>query len=749
MSTNQFTTDVMVNASLIGGLGANSTFMGSTINVSTMIGSTMYLSYAGVSTMQASTTNALNMTYSTLQGSTLTSVRLYTSKPQSGISSLLGSTVTTSTLNASTVYLSSLNTSTIGVSTLWGSSVTGSTLTVSTANIGTFYGSTVSYSAITVSTINGSSLTATTLTYKTVTISSITLSSLLTSTFNAMNVSTMYSIDNTALGCSSLLQTTGINHTALGYGALSSVTTGSYDTAVGYGALGYTTMGSGLTAVGAGAGALTGHIGAFGTYLGYRAIPSQNAVTNEIILGGANLVGLANTGSGLSNTMVIGNPSISKTVLYASVGIGTLSPITTLDVRGSYQQIGGNQFIQGGSASSYVSYVLYNDSPNGASLFLNGASRAVDGGPSFATLRNDNGVLFLQAQSGNPSTGLTILSGGNVGINSASPVVALDVNGGLAITSTLQVGTVIINGILQGNGNNVSQTTQWSGTSPIYYTVGNVGIGTKVPMQTLDVYGNGYATGAMSVTTIATSSLKCGVLDTQNNPVYMSSMTTGAITCSTINAQGGLITCNNLITSTIGGKVIPTAFPPSGMTFNNNMGIGFGNWFMSGTYTTYDETTNVPAAFSINYTPSGNGVSLSTFSFTWTSYSDRRIKQGIRGIGAVLKRFLQLRPVNYYLKADRARGRMSGFIAQEVRRIFPLLVSDSTINPDDAFETNLMGIQYTLFFPYLFKALQEQYAIVKAHTKQIAEWKAHIDQAKKRLQHARDRLTALDRVTSK
>ena len=749
LSTNQFTTDVMKNSALTGGLGLNSTFIGSTIYVSTMLASTMFLSYAGVSTLQASTANVYAMNYSTLQGSTLLATLLYTSQPKSGISTIIGSTVTTSTINASTAFISTSYISTVGVSTLWGSSMVGSTLTVSTANIGTFYGSTVSYSDITVSTINGSSLNATTLTYKTVTISSMILSSLLTSTFNAMNVSTMYNINNTALGCSSLLQTTGINHTALGYAALSSVTTGSSDTAMGYAALAYTTTGSGQTAIGAGAGSIAGHTGSFGTYVGYKAIPSQSGVSNEIILGGTNSVSLANTGSGLSNTMVIGNSLVNKTVLYSAVGIGTLTPITTLDVRGSYQQLGGNQSIQGGTASSYVYYFLYNDNANGAGLFLNGNSRAVDGGPSFAGLRNDNGSLFLQAQSGNPATGITVLTGGNVGINSASPANSLDINGGLTVTSTLQVGTIVINGTLQGNGNTVSQTTQWGGTSPIYYTAGNVGIGTKAPTQTLDIYGSSYHTGAMYATTVLASSIKCGVFDTQSNTVYMSSMTTGAISCSTINAQGGLITCNNLITSTIGGKVIPTAFPPSGMTFNNNMGIGFGNWLMSGTYTTYDETANVPAAFSINYTPSGNGVTLSTFSFTWTSHSDRRIKQGIRGIGAVLKRFLQLRPVNYYLKADRARGRMSGFIAQEVQRLFPLLVNDSTINPDDAFETNLMGIQYTLFFPYLFKALQEQYAVVKTHATQIAEWRAHIDQTKKRLQHARDRLTALDRVTSK
>lgn len=745
LSTNQFTSIVMLNQTLTGGLGVNSTFIASTIEFSTIIGSTMNLSYSFTSTLIASTANGINVTYSTIQGSTITPTLLYFSQPSVGISSLLGSTLTTSTINASTGFYSTMLTSTLTVSTLLASSVIGSTLVGSTANIGTFYGSTVSYTGITVSTMTGSTLLATTLSYQTVTLSSISISSLLTSTVNGMVVSTMYDVTNTAIGCSSLLLTSGTNHTAIGYAALSSITSGNSDTALGYSALSNTT-GSCQTAVGAAAGSIANHSGTSGLYIGYKATPSAS---NEIILGGSNTVGSVNTGTGVSNSMVIGNNAINKTVVYSAVGIGTMTPTTTMDVRGSYQQIGGNQSITNLTASSYVYYFLYNDNANGAGLFLNGGSRSVDGGASAATLRNDNGTLFLQAQNGSPTSGITVLTGGNIGINKAIPTNALDIIGNVNVTSSLQVTNITITGTLQGNSNTVSQTTQWSGTSPIYYTTGNVGIGTKTPGLPLDIYGSAYFTGALSVNTLSASSIRCGAINSRDKTVYVSTLATTGISCSSINAQGGTIICGNLVTSTIGGKTIPTAFPPSGVTFDNNMGIGFGNWFMTGYYTTYDTTANVPAAFSINYGPSGNGVTLSTFSFTWSSHSDRRIKQNIRGLSPVLQRFLQLRPVTYYLKADRTRGRMSGFIAQEVQRLFPLLVNDSTINPDDAFDSNLLGIQYTLFFPYLFKALQEQHAIVMKHREIIEKrkeynqrWKQRIDEATARLAHYRSRLQA-------
>ena len=53
---------------------------------------------------------------------------------------------------------------------------------------------------------------------------------------------------------------------------------------------------------------------------------------------------MINTGKG-SNTLVLGNTNITTTQFYGNVGINTNSPATTLDVRGSYTQTGGNMNI--------------------------------------------------------------------------------------------------------------------------------------------------------------------------------------------------------------------------------------------------------------------------------------------------------------------------------------------------------------------------------------------------------------------
>ena len=115
------------------------------------------------------------------------------------------------------------------------------------------------------------------------------------------------------------------------------------------------------------------------------------------------------------------------------VGIGTVNPTTTLYVYGNSGTFIGTT-IQNGSlgGNSYTLLSLLNDTGLGCHLFLNSSGRTADGGAiSMATLRNDAGILRLQAQGGgsNPTFGITILPSGNVGIGFSNPQTTLDVGG--------------------------------------------------------------------------------------------------------------------------------------------------------------------------------------------------------------------------------------------------------------------------------------------------------------------------------
>jgi len=72
----------------------------------------------------------------------------------------------------------------------------------------------------------------------------------------------------------------------------------------------------------------------YSTYLGYNTKALASGDTNEIVIGnGATGVG--------SNSVVLGNDSITKTILKGNVGIGTTSPGQKLSVAGTIESTTG------------------------------------------------------------------------------------------------------------------------------------------------------------------------------------------------------------------------------------------------------------------------------------------------------------------------------------------------------------------------------------------------------------------------
>jgi hypothetical protein len=111
--------------------------------------------------------------------------------------------------------------------------------------------------------------------------------------------------------------TTGYSNTANGMNALYSNTTGNYNTALGNNS-GY------FIADGATANATSTN----SIYLGANTKALASGDTNEIVIG-YNATGLG------SNTAVLGNSSITTTVLQGNVGIGTTAPSSILSVGGA------------------------------------------------------------------------------------------------------------------------------------------------------------------------------------------------------------------------------------------------------------------------------------------------------------------------------------------------------------------------------------------------------------------------------
>lgn len=160
---------------------------------------------------------------------------------------------------------------------------------------------------------------------------------------------------NCAFGHGAMLgNTTGVLNVAFGYAAMDSCAGGTiyntaigvytlryvnsnFNTAVGYNALGNITTGHTNIAIGYRAGELiSGGVALNQTsnssiYIGYLTKPSADGNTNEII------IGYDVTGNG-SNSVTLGNTSITKTILQGRVGIGTVTPNSMLHNAGSFSE---------------------------------------------------------------------------------------------------------------------------------------------------------------------------------------------------------------------------------------------------------------------------------------------------------------------------------------------------------------------------------------------------------------------------
>ena len=329
---------------------------------------------------------------------------------------------------------------------------------------------------------------------------------------------------NIGIGTNSLyLNTTGNENIGIGYQTLNSNTTGGFNIAIGSGALNSNTTGGSNTVNGAESlrylssgshnlalGYFAGSVIANGSttlttsnnslFIGTYTKALTDTSTNEIV------IGYDTTGLG-SNTVVLGNSSITTTALRGNVGIGTTSPTAALHLpagtataetsplkftsgillatpeSGAIEYDGTHYYATIGNTRYQI------DQQSSGGMVYPGTGIAVSTGSAWGTSISGTSSQFIKGDGSlDSNTYLTTTSAASTYVPYTGATTGVDLGSNiLTTTGTGTFGNIIDSGLTSGYLPYANSSKQL--TDSVIYTDGtNVGIGTTSPQNELHIF---------------------------------------------------------------------------------------------------------------------------------------------------------------------------------------------------------------------------------------------------------------------
>ncbi len=226
------------------------------------------------------------------------------------------------------------------------------------------------------------------------------------------------------------------------------------------------------------------------------------------------------------------------------VGIGTNLPDVKLDVEATQDTVAN--ILSNGSYAAKFSSSTTGDAGRTQGILLSGVNANTRGVALLAEAQSEANahdfVIATSALSSTPTESMRVTSSGKVGIGNTDPFYLLDIYGTTAVSARCQTNTtgaliafkdatateVTIPAAVGGIGNQLSFVTNNAEKVRIDSS-GNVGIGTDLPAERLDIVGNIGVTGTVDGRDIATDGTKLDGIDASANN-YTLPVATDAVT---------------------------------------------------------------------------------------------------------------------------------------------------------------------------------------------------------------------------